>query len=185
MTATSLILTVLGTTAAGVLLIFLTLLIVRRRRRPPYRAEVRVQTGVEVETGRLAHPGGPFDKRMTAYPEGNPAGEGPSGPLWQVAFTDQTTGRAYQRRFQGCLYLGREQPEPRDHVLYVGTDTSISRLQCMLKDTGGGIVISHCGQVNPTRLNGTVLSGEQALYVGDMVSFAGVQLKVSLLRQIS
>ncbi len=183
MTTRSLLLAVLGTIGIGVILVFFISLLMKRRRKPPYRTEVHVQTGVEVETGRLAIPSGPFDRRMNVYPDEKAASQVPANPVWRLGLTDQATGKIFQGQFSDSLYLGREQAEPQDHVLFVASDSAVSRLQCILVSNGDEVFVEHCGQSNPTRLNGTVLSAAEPLSVGDMLSFAGVQLKVTTLRR--
>lgn len=184
MTTRSLILAALGTVGMGVILIFFISLLLKRVRKPPYRTEVHVQTGVEVETGRLAIPSGPFDRKMNVCPDEKAAPQAPAGPVWQIGLTDQATGRIFQGRFSDSLYLGREQAEPQDHVLFIATDPAVSRLQCILMSRGGGVFVEHSGQANPTRLNGTVLSAAEPLSIGDVLSFASVQLKVTVLRRV-
>lgn len=148
---------------------------------PRYRVEIHVQTGVEVETGRLVSPGSsPFDTqaqaRDTVYVQ--------QGGRWYTQLQD-TEGRVYAKTFAGRLELGRTQAhrEP-DRCLYIGARRSISRRQCILYEQGGTVYLANCSAANPTKLDGRVPQTAEPIRPGSLIQIGDCQLRLLRLQKI-
>lgn len=169
------VLVIVGAAALAVLVYLL------RTSSPRYRVEIHVQTGVEVETGRLVSPGNnPFgteeQNRDTVYVQ--------QGDGWYIQLQD-TAGRVYAKTFAGRLELGRTQDrrEPKQ-CLYIGTGRSISRRQCILYEQGGIMYLANCSAANPTKLDGRVPQTAEPIRPGSLIQIGDCQLRLLQLQKI-
>lgn len=169
---------VLAAVGAAALALLVYLL---RTPSPHYRVEIHVQTGVEVETGRLVSPGnGLFGTEEggqdTVYVQ--------QGGGWYIQLQD-TAGRVYAKTFAGRLELGRTQArrEP-EQCLYIGAERSISRRQCILYEQGGTVYLANCSAANPTKLDGRALQTAEPVRPGSLIQIGGCQLRLLQLQKI-
>lgn len=147
-----------------------------------YRVEVHVQTGVEVETGRLVFSDCDPTNKEEPIPGTFVVQQG-GGTIWRVRLQDPT-GKVYEKTFAGRLMLGRVLPgqEP-EQCLYIGTESSISRQQCLLYEQGGILYLANCSTVNPTSLDGKLLQEAEPLHVGSVIQIGGRQLRLLQLQK--
>lgn len=91
-------------------------------------------------------------------------------PGWYLEIWDVSLGVRFAVSFYGSLTLGRSnQGSSQPGFLPVGTDSSISRQQCVIGELDGAPIIWNLSHVNPTKINGAKLVKPAVLHEGDRI----------------
>ena len=98
----------------------------------------------------------------------------PVGGYWSIVLRDIRTNREYKKIFRRRLLLGRRiDNQEYTGVLFLDTDSAISRKQCEVAVTGEGLVLNNLSASNPTLHNGYLVERPVFLHAGDDVTIAG------------
>lgn len=139
---------------AGVLLVLVAVLaglLLPDKPKAGGRAEVEVQTGIEVESSRLATRSGHIEAqdvhRQTLLVDDGRT-------VWQIVLENEQ-GVRRSKCFCGYLLLGRARPgaEPAE-MLYLDADPTISKQQCEIMAWGAGLAVQNCSRASVTTVDG-------------------------------
>lgn len=98
----------------------------------------------------------------------------PVGGYWSIVLRDARTNRTYKKIFRRRLLLGRRiDNQEYTGVLFLDTDSAISRKQCEISVTGEGLVLNNLSASNPTLHNGVPIERPVFLHTGDDMTVAG------------
>lgn len=115
------------------------------------RAEVEVQTGIEVESSRLATRSGHIEEQ-NVHRQTMLVDDGRT--VWRIDL-ENTRGLHRSKCFCGCLLLGRAQPgaEPAG-MLYLDEDRAVSKQQCEVIAYRTGLAVRNCSRASVTTVDG-------------------------------
>ncbi|MDO4413743.1 MAG: FHA domain-containing protein [Erysipelotrichaceae bacterium] len=98
----------------------------------------------------------------------------PIGGYWSVVLQNEQTNHSYKKIFRRRLLLGRRvDNQEYTGVLFLDTDSAISRQQCEIVVTGEGLVLNNLSLSNPTQHNGYSVNRPVFLKRGDDITIAG------------
>lgn len=148
---------------------------------PYYRAEVEVQSGIEVVTGRLE------TKKDHIEPQSGPARtilvDG-GGTVWRLDLQSRT-GEVRSKCFNNRVILGRAQPVPEPpYMLYLEDDTRVSRQQCEIFVVGDNLAVRNCSTSHMTTVDGRSTEVPVLIHVGSVLKTGGAEWCVTAARPL-
>lgn len=152
--------------ALVVLVGLLAVLLLTGKPRSCGIADVEVQTGVEVESSRLATRSGHIEqqdvhKQTLITDDGR--------MVWQIVLENEQ-GVRRSKCFCGRLLLGRARPgaEPAD-MLYLDGDETVSKQQCEIIALPAGLVLKNCSRASMTMVDGRPAAEPVSLRPGSVL----------------
>lgn len=147
---------------------------------PYFRADVEVQSGVEVESSRLATKSGHIErqnKRDQTFLVQDDRRH------WQLELQG-ADGTLRGKSFSGRVILGRAQetPEPSG-MLYLSANATISKQQCEVLDIGSGLAVRNCSRSNITRVDGCPATEPVLIHKGSVLRIGDTEWRVTTVRQ--
>ena len=137
---------------------------------PYFRADVEVQSGVEVESSRLATKSGHIERQNKR----------------DQTFLVQDDRRHWQLELLDLdsRLLGRAQetPEPSG-MLYLSANATISKQQCEVLDIGSGLAVRNCSRSNITRVDGCPAAEPVLIHKGSVLRMGDTEWRVTIVRQ--
>jgi len=107
----------------------------------------------------------------------------PTGGYWSVVLMDSLSNRLFKKVFRRRLLIGRRvDNQEYTGVLFLDTDSAISRKQCELAVTSEGIILNNLSSSNTTLHNGTPVSRPVLIRTGDDLTIAGHHYVVQSIR---
>lgn len=98
----------------------------------------------------------------------------PRNHVWYLDMMNVETGRRYRKRFRYYLVMGRNGAfPPNENFIALGDEHTISRCQCEIAETAGGMVVQNLSRVNMTYHNGEALDVPRNFGSGDYLDIGG------------
>ncbi|MCD8069693.1 MAG: FHA domain-containing protein [Lachnospiraceae bacterium] len=109
-----------------------------------------------------------------------------AGQYWRMELLDTTNGDRIEKNFRGSVVLGRTQTQAETpDRCYVGRKQTISRRQCLIRESGSYLVVENLSQVNMTLHNNRYLEKPYYLSRGDHLNMGGSDYVVTRLDYIA
>lgn len=152
--------------ALVVLVGLLAALLLAGKTKPYGRADVEVQTGIEVESSRLATRSGHIEQQ-DVHRQTLITNDGRM--VWQIVLENEQ-GVRRSKCFCGHLLLGRAQPgaEPAD-MLYLDGDRTVSKQQCEIMALPAGLLLQNRSRASMTRVDGCPAAEPVSLRPGSVL----------------
>lgn len=148
---------------------------------PYHKAEVEVQSGVEVATGRLE------TKKSHIEPQSGPGRtilvDG-GGTVWRLDL-QSSTGAVRSKCFHNRVILGRADaaPEP-PYMLYLEDDTRVSRQQCEVFVVGSSLAVRNCSTSHMTMVDGRTTAEPVLIHPGSVIKTGAADWRVVAARPL-
>lgn len=161
-----------------VLIVVMCRVLFPESRPPYYRADVEVQSGIEVVTGRLETRKDHIERQ--SGPERTILVDG--GPAWQLDL-QSSTGETRSKRFHNRVILGRAQPAPEPpYLLYLDDDSRVSRQQCEIFAVGNNLAVRNCSTSHMTMVDGRSAENPILIHPGSVIKTGGADWRVTVAR---